>query len=209
MLVAIFGEMIYPSLIVAGNPTATADQIAAAELTYRVGILLGFLIHLVFIVLVASLYELLHAVDRERALLMVLFVAIGIAVALANMVLRFTPLVLLDGAEYRSVFTKAQLDVLALSSLQTRSGGAAFPMAVWGLWLFPFGILVARSRFLPRILGILLLVAGFGYCATSVVAIGWPEQRELFGRILMPLYVCEVPIVFWLLIKGAKVPAAA
>lgn len=204
MIVAIYGQFFFPSLVAPGDAGATARNIAAAELTYRLGILLGFVTHLVFILVVVSLYRLLADVDPSQALLMVLFVSIGVAVALDNMLNRFAPLVLLDGAEYLSAFTRPQLEALALGALRYRGSGTAVPMAFWGLWLFPFGLLVMKSRILPRLLGILLIVAGAAYLTTSVTAIVWPDHRSAVARFMMPLYFGEVPIIFWLLIKGAS-----
>lgn len=147
--------------------------------------------------------------DRGHARRIVLFVAVGVAVALGNMLHKFGPLELLSGAESWSVFTQPQLGALALGALDAHRGGSALPIAFWGLWLFPFGILVMKSGFLPRILGILLLVAGFAYLAASVTAIVAPEYRQAVWRLMTPLYFGEVPIIFWLLAKGARgVPAA-
>ena len=209
MLVAIFGEFLLPAFRVSGDAAATARNITTAELTYRVEILTGLVTHVIFLFLVVSLYQLLKDVDRGHALRMVLFVAVGVAVALGNMLHKFEPLELLSGAESWSVFTQPQLGALALGALDAHRGGSALPIAFWGLWLFPFGILVMKSGFLPRILGILLLVAGFAYLTASVTAIVVPEYRRAVWRIMTPLYFGEVPIIFWLLIKGARgVPAA-
>jgi predicted transporter len=82
-------------------------------------------------------------------------------------------------------------------------------MAFWGLWLFPFGMLVIRSRHYPRILGVMLMIAGFAYLVTSVTGLGLPAHRRLVGQWMMPLYFGELPIIFWLLIKGAKAPQPA
>ncbi len=206
MIVAIFGEFFLPVFMVPGDAAATARNITAAELTYRIGILTGFVTLVIFIFLVVSLYKLLKDVDRNLATLMVLLVSIGVAIALANLLNKFAPLVLLSGADYLSVFTKSQLDALALGFLRFHSNGVAVSTAFWGLWLFPFGILIIRSGFLPRILGILLLVAGFAYLTSSLTSIVLPDYRRVVSRLMMPLYFGEVPIIFWLLIKGAKAP---
>jgi hypothetical protein len=209
MIVAIFGEFVLPAFRVPGDAAATAHNITAAELTYRIEILTGLVTHVIFLFLVVSLYQLLKDVDRGHALRMVLFVAVGVAVALGNMLHKFDPLELLSGAESWSVFTQPQLGALALGALDAHRGGSALPIAFWGLWLFPFGILVMKSGFLPRILGILLLVAGFAYLTASVTAIVVPEYRRAVWRIMTPLYFGEVPIIFWLLIKGARRGPAA
>jgi hypothetical protein len=204
MVLGIYGEFLFPTFVVPGNAAATAGNIATAETTYRIGLLLGFVTHVVFIFLVVLLHKLLEDVDRTQAMLMVLLVSIGVAVALANALNRFAPLQVLSGADYMSVFTKPQQDALALLSLRFRSGGAAFQMGFWGLWLFPFGILVMKSGFLPRVLGLLLLVAGFAYVVSSATSIVIPIHRQVVARLLMPLYFGEVPIIFWLLLKGAN-----
>ena len=205
-IVAIFGEFFFPAFIVPGDATATARNITSAELTYRIGILTGFATHIIFIFLVVSLYNLLKDIDKRHAMLMVLMVSIGVAIALANLLHRFAPLVLLSGADYLSVFNKPQLDALALGFLRLHSNGVTVTTAFWGLWLFPFGILVIKSGFFPRILGILLMVAGFAYLTSSVTSIVLPAYRQVVSQVMMPLYFGEVPIIFWLLIKGAKLP---
>lgn len=206
MIVAIFGEFFAPTFMVPGDAVATARNITAAEPAYRLGILSGFVTLLFFIFLVERLYKLFRDVDRGQAVLMVLLVTVGVAVALANMLNKFAPLVLLSGADYLSVFTKPQLDALSLGFLRFHSSGVIVTSAFWGLWLFPFGILVIKSGFFPRILGILLMVAGVAYLTSSVTSMVLPEYRQIVNRVMMPLYFCEVPIIFWLLIKGAKAP---
>lgn len=203
-IAAIFGEFFFPAFMVPGDATATARNINAAELIYRSGILTAFVTHILFIFLVVSLYKLFKDVDKKHAMLMVLLVTIGVAVALANLLNKFAPLVLLSGADYLSVFTKPQLDAFVLGFLRFHSNGVIVTTAFWGLWLFPFGILVIKSRFFPRILGILLMVAGFAYLTTSVTSIVSPAYTHIVSRVMMPLYFGEVPIIFWL-IKGANV----
>lgn len=204
MIVAIIGEFLSPTFVVPGDAAATAQNINAGEFSYRLGILTGLVTLLLFIFLVERLYKLFRDVDRSQALLMVLLVAIGVSVALANMLNKFAPLVLLSDTDYLSVLTKPQLESLALGFLRFHSGGAIVSMAFWGLWLFPFGFLVIKSGFLPRVLGYLLLVAGFTYTITSITSLMLPEQSQLVSRIMMPLYIAEVPIILWLLIKGAS-----
>ena len=203
MILGIYGEFGFPSFLVSGDAASTAANISRSEFTYRAGILLGFVTHVVFIYLVVVLFQLLEEVDRGQALLMVLLVAIGVAVALSNMLARFAPLMLLNAGASMAAFTKSQLDALALSSIQFRRAGAVVPLGFWGLWLLPFGRLVMKSDFLPRIIGVLLIVAGVAYIAGSTIAILAPEYRQSAGRFLTPLYLGEVPVIFWLLLKGA------
>jgi hypothetical protein len=196
----------FAGFLVPGDATATARNIMAAELTYRIGILTDFVALLLFIFLVVSLYNLLKGVDKWQAMLMVLLVSVGVTIGFANLLNKIAPLILLSGADYLSVFTKPQLDALALGFLSLNSSGNTVDSAFWGLWLFPFGTLVIKSGFFPRVLGILLIVAGFGLLTSSVTSIVLPAYENVVSRVMMPLGLGEFPIIFWLLIKGAKVP---
>ena len=202
MIAGIVQEFLFPTFMVSGDAAATARNITTGEPIYRLGILLGIFSLVLFVFLVVLLYQILRSVDRGQAVLMVLLVGVGVSVSFANLILQFVPLVLLSGTGGLAALARPELEALSLSALQLHGSGSAVVSGFWGLWLFPFGILVIRSRFLPRILGILLLVAGAAYVVFSAVGIVWPEQRKLFFRILMPLFMGEVPIIFWLLIKG-------
>ena len=201
-LVDMFG---FSHFLVPGEATATARNIIADEPTYRIGILTDFVTLLIFIFLVVSLYDLFKGVDQWQAMLMVLLVAVGVTIGLANLFNKLAPLILLSGGNYLSVFTKPQLDALALGLLNLNSNGNTIAGAFWGLWLFPFGVLVIKSGFFPRVLGILLLVAGFAYLTSSVTSIVLPAYSDVVSKATMPLGFGEFPIIFWLLIEGAKV----
>jgi len=205
MIVGLVDMLGFSGFLVAGDATATARNIVAAELTFRIGILWDFGTLLLFIFLVVSLYSLLKDAAKWHAMVMVILVSVGVAVGFVNLLNKIAPLILLSGADYLSVFTKPQLDALVLGFLSLNSEGNTVDALFWGLWLFPFGILVVKSGFLPRLLGILLLVAGFAYVTSSVVAIALPAYSEVVSRAAMPLLFGEFPIIFWLLIKGAKV----
>lgn len=194
----------FPRFVVSGDATATANNIIANEQTYRTGILIGFVSLIIFIILVEGLYHLFKDVDKKHAMLMVLFVSMGIAISFVNLATKTAPLILLSGADYLSVFTKPQLDALALGFLSLHDNGSTVATAFWGLWLIPFGILVIRSDFIPKLLGILLIAAGFAYLGSSLTSLVLPDYRHIVSQIMTPLYFGEMPIIFWLLIKGAK-----
>ena len=205
-LVAIVGEFAIPSAMVPGDPAATARNITSAGTLYRVDLLIGFVTLLLFVFLVVNLHRLFQDVDRSQAMLMVVLVSIGIAVSLANMLHKFTPLVLLSDADYLSVFPRPQVEAMVLNALRQFSQGAAVSTTFWGLWLFPFGILVLRSGFIPRVFGVLLLVAGTAYLTSGVTSLALPEYRSAVSRVVMPLCFGEVPVIFWLLFKGVRMP---
>jgi hypothetical protein len=119
-------------------------------------------------------------------------------------------LTLFRGADFLAVFDKPQRDALAMLFLGLYRQGIAVNEMFWGLWLLPFGLLVMRSRFLPRILGVWLIVNGVAYVAISLIALLWPAYASLAFRAAQPALMGELAITLWLLIKGAKVePLAA
>lgn len=208
-ILAVVDEFLFPRFMVAGDAAATARNIIAGELTYRIRIVTGFLVLLLFIVVVVSLYKLFREVGRSQAVLMLALVLTGVSVSLANLILRFAPLLFLHDSGALSAFSKPQLEALALSALRLNTSGVTLTTIFWGLWLFPFGALVIKSRYFPRILGYLLFIAGTGYLVSSVTAIVFPAYRHAVNQFMMPLYFGELPIILWLAIKGAAAPESA
>ena len=205
-ILAVVDEFLFPRFTVAGDAAATARNIMAGELTYRIRILTGFVTLLLFIAVVVSLYNLFKEVDRKQSVWMLVLVLTGVAVSLANLILRFAPLIFLNDTGWLSAFSKPQLEALALTALRLNGSGATLVTIFWGLWLFPFGALVIKSRYFPRVLGILLFIAGAGYVIISVTAIALPAYRHAVTQVMMPLCFGELPIIFWLAIMGAKAP---
>lgn len=201
-----FSLMYIPSaFVVRGDATATARNIMNGESLYRLGILSQLFSQTIFIFLVLALYDLLKDVDRKQARLMVTLVAVSVAFEFVNCLNLIAPLILLSGADFLSVFTKPQLDALALVFLKVRNSGLGVVSALWGLWLLPFGVLVIKSGFIPKILGVLLIVACFAYLADSVTSIVFPAGTPVVSSITLPLGgLGELSIVLWLLVKGAK-----
>lgn len=199
----------FGQFFVSGDAAATARNILAGQAGFRLGIMTDIVTLLFFIPLLVTLYQLFRRVDRWQAIAMVILVVVGITIGIGNVLNKIAPLIVLSGAGYLSVFAKPQLDALALAFLELNSRGNTLDAVFWGLWLFPFGILVIRSGFLPRVLGILLIVAGFGYVVSSVTTLALPAYGDAVSRVMMPLLFGEFPIIFWLLIKGARVPVSA
>jgi len=206
-ILSVFGYMVLPGrFIVSGDAAATARNITAAPLLYRISIWTCLAGQILFIFLVLTLYNLFKDVDKRQARLMVVLVCVGVAAETVNIANRIAPLVLLSGAGFLSAFTQPQLESLAMGSLRWGNNLGQLLTVFWGLWLFPFGILTIRSGFFPKILGILLMVAGSGYLVTCSTSIVFPDQLHTVSKLMMPLYFGELPIVFWLLVMGAKVP---
>jgi len=192
------------TLIVPGNATATASKILANESMFRLGMAGELITSIAFIFAVLALYRLFKGVNKRHARLMVTLFAISIPISCLNVLNEIAALILLRGADFLSVFTKPQLDALAMVFLRLHSYGFVVAAIFWGLWLFPFGVLVYRSGFLPRILGVLLIINCFAYVIPSFTALLLPQYRDIVTRIALPFLLGEAAIVLWLLIKGAR-----
>ena len=202
-----FSYMYLPSLIVPGNATATANNIVASETIFHIAIIAELTEGVVAIFLSLALYRLLKGVNKEYASLMVILGAlVSVPILFLNVLNEFAALILLSGANFLSGFNQAQLDSLSMVFLNLHSQGLAVSQIFAGLWLFPFGILVYRSGFIPRIFGILLVVNGFAYLGISLVSLlSLPYGNVIDLVLLPPQALGQLSIVAWLLIKGAKV----
>ena len=200
-----FSLMYVPShFIVSGDATATASKIASSELVFRIGILCELIGFTGFIFVVRALYRLLSGVDKAQASLMVTLMLVPIPISLVSVLNEIAALMLIRGGDFLSVIDKPQREALAMLFLKVHGQGFAVAEIFWGLWLIPFGILVFKSGFLPRILGVLLVIACFGYLAGSLDTFRLLPYASIVSRFESPLTACELPIILWLLIMGAK-----
>jgi len=193
-------------LIVRGDATATASNILAHETLFRLSILGDLVGQVIFICLAIALYRLLSNVNRTQALLMVGFVLVSAAVGFLNTLNNIGALLLFRGDDFLAVLDKTQRDALGMLFVRLHSHGMFIDEIFWGLWLLPFGLLVFRSGFLPRFLGVWLMINCFGYLALSVIALFFHSYYSSAFGFLQPVLFGELAIMLWLLIKGAKVP---
>lgn len=207
--IAPINQIYLPSIyFIPGNAAQTAANIATDTLTYRLGLCAGLASCILFLLVVMNLYSLLKDVDRHQARVMVILVTIGVGVSMLTLIFQFAPLILLSGADYLSPFSKPQLDALASVFFRLRNGGNYFAIAFWALWLYPFGRLVMKSGFMPKILGVLLIIGCFGYLAVSLTGLVFPTYLQPVNQIAMPFYaVGEVSTILWLLIRGGRIPS--
>jgi uncharacterized protein DUF4386 len=201
-----FFSIVYvPSrLIVNGNAAATAANILASERLFRIGIVSELICAVEFLFLVWILYRLLGGVNKTQASLMVILGVAFVPIMCVNVLNDIAALTLLRGADFLSVFDKRQLEAMAMLFLDLHRYGFVIGW-IFGLWLFPFGLLVFKSGFLPRIIGILLIAAGFGYLADCLTPLLLPSYTNVVGKFAgIALTLGEPSIILWLLIKGAK-----
>jgi hypothetical protein len=197
------------TLFVPGDAAATADHVRASETLLRLGIASELIVATIFIFVVLALYHLFKGVNERHALAMVTLFVVSVPISFLNVLNEIAALILVRGASFLSVLEQRQLDALALLFLRLHAQGVVVAAIFWGLWLFPFGILVMRSGFIPRVLGVFLFFAGSAYLVTSFTSVLLPQYAHVVGQFAMVLEFGELPIILWLLIWGAKVQPGA
>jgi len=205
LLVAVcgtFNAMYGPSSLIApGDAATTVNNIMASESLFRLSIASDIIGQTAHIWLVLALYKLLKPVNDNHAVLMVIIGLIGVPIAMLNMLNHFAALLLLSGADYLTVFTADQLQALVMFFLDLLDHGFRIAYIPWGLWLFPLSYLIFKSGYIPRILGVLLMIGCFGYLIDFVTLLLFPNFVEVrfftfIGELLLPL---------WFLTRGVNV----
>jgi hypothetical protein len=198
----IFGIIYVPSsLIVLGDAATTASNIMANELLYRLSIVTALTLQIVYIFLALALYKLLNPVDKNNAVLMVILVLVAAPIAMLNELNHVAVLLVLSGSDFLTTFSLDQVQASVPLFLNLHEHGVFIAQIFWGLWLFPMGYLIFKSNFLPKALGILMIIGGFGYLVDSFVYFIFPDfdvtvsEFTFLGELLLPL---------WLMFKGVN-----
>ena len=203
-LPAPFALLYVPSvLIVRGNAIATADNVRNSETLLRFGMAGELFSSTVVIFAVLAFYTLLKAVSAKHARAMLVLMLISVPISYLNVLNDLAAITFARGPEFLSSFAQPQRDALVLFFLRLHNQGLVLAQIFWGLWLFPFGILIWRSGFIPRIIGVLAIIAGCGYVIASSVTLFLPASVQGIGDLAMILGVGELAFL-WLLIWGAK-----
>ena len=205
--IGIFGEaFVRGRLIVPDDPVATAARIRAAEPLWRFHIATELLLLVCAVIVLWVLFVLLRPAGRDLAVLAVFFnlIAIGIEATITLDLLRV--LFPLGNAGYLRAFTPAQVDVLARLSLRSHAHGFGVSLLFFGCFCIVIGILIYRSGYLPKAIGVLMQIAGVCYVTNTIVLIVAPALADrLFPTILLPSFVAELSFALWLLFRGVNV----
>ena len=192
-------------LFVYGDATATAANVASHESLFRLGGVCYLIGAALWTFVPLALYRLFRDVDKGLATLMVVLGCfMQVPLFFCNVVNDVAALLFARGTGYLSVFDKLQRDAFARLFLDLHHNLDLANMMFAGLWLVPFGLLVYRSRFLPRLLGVWLMIACVPYLALSTVGFLFPGREDTIFLYGQPLMFAEVATMFWLLIMGAK-----
>jgi hypothetical protein len=190
------------SLIVRGDAAATIGNILSAQPLFRLGIVAELVGQVAFVLLVLALYRVLKPVQRQHARAMVAFVLVAVTITSLNMLNQFAALYLVNGGNHLAAFDAGQLDALVLSFLDLHQAGYMIAQVFFGLWLLPLGYLIVRSGFIPKLIGVLLMIACFGYLtdvATFFLAPGFGVTVSEYT------FIGELLLMGWLLVRGVNV----
>ena len=192
--------------IVWTDASKTFENIVNSELLFRLGIVSGIITFLAFLILPLVLYKLLREVNKVYASLMVLFALVSIPISFVNILNKFSILTLISKAEYLKELEITELQTQVMLHLDYYNNGIELSQIFWGLWLFPFGYLVYKSGFLPKLLGILLMAGCFGYLITFFGGFLYSDfHKTVFSTIVgLPASIGEIGICLWLLIMGTN-----
>ena len=204
IITGLFAMFYIPSQInIRGDAVTAAQNILSNEFLFRTSIINDLISSAIWVFLVLVLYRLLKPVNERQAKLMVALVIVQIPPVFIMEAFNITSLMILKG-EILKTFELTQRQDLAMLFLKINDYGVLALELFWGLWLFPLAILVYRSRFLPRFLGVWLIIDGFALAALSFTSLLLPQYKDMVYKIAFPAMLGEMAFMLWLLIKGAK-----
>jgi hypothetical protein len=196
------------TVIVPGDAAATAAHIAASEFLFRVAIVSNLVSQIALFFFGLTTYRLFRETDRALARVLLASVLMTVGIAVVNALNSFGALVVLSGADYLEAFTADQRSAAAMVFLRLGSSiGQGLLEIFWTPYFFSLGLLVIRSRYLPRILGVLLMMMSVGYAANVLDKFLVPQfYPAAFTEVAMALGALGgIPTILWLLIKGARI----
>ena len=201
VLVAILGDFFIKRVVIAGDPAATVTNLLAHEATYRTGFGIGLLGNAIYIVLTVLFYRLFRPVGRTIVLLMAFFGLAGCTTQIVAGIFQLAPLVILRDSQLASAFPIEQLRAAALVSLKLYSQTFYISFVMFALFDFMLGYLIYESTFLPRILGILMMIAG-----VAAMTFVYPPLGTALKMVVLPVGgLAEVALMLWLIFKGVNV----
>ena len=194
-------------LIIWGNAAETYNNIVSNESLFKLGILSDLILYTTFIFLSLALYKLLQKTNKNVARTMVILVLISVPISYVNLISKLDILSLINGTEILKPTALNLKYSKVMTLLESHNNGILLVEIFWGLWLFPFGYLVYKSGIIPKIMGVFLMIACFGYLADFLGYFLFPEE---FGETVIPTIasisqaIGEMGICLWLLFIGAK-----
>ncbi len=186
-----------------------AEQVNRAIVTqvssFRLGVVVALTSAFLFLVAAWGLYVLLRPVHEQLALLFLLLNAVGVAIQCASMLPLLSALLQGDASSHMQAYSPAQLEGLSYLSINVYRTGFVTAQLFFGMWLFPLGYLIYKSGFLPRFLGVLLLLDGCGVLLWFLQGLLLPTHQAISYPGLAVSFVAEAGLALWLIVKGVKI----
>lgn len=192
-----------PKIFVSGDTIASAQNILKYEFLFRTSIYSGLITNTIWVALVWVFYQLFRTVNDRYAKLLVASVVVQVPVAFVQAGLSIATVITLKG-EILNSFELVQRQDLAMAFLKIKDYCVSALVLFYGLWLFPLAILIYQSAFIPRFLGVWLIINGVVYVLLSFANIVLPEYKDIVFTYGMPAMFGELVLMFWLLIKGVR-----
>jgi len=176
---------------------ATIQNLTVHRTLFCLAIFAEVIANLFYLLLALALYRLFQGVNKIQAMLLVLFVCIGTVMDFVNLQNRLAILTLID--------SHPQADQV-LFYINNFRNGIRVNELFWGLWLFPLGYLIYKSAYIPKMIGIILMIGCFGYVADSIGSFFFPAFNELniANYLIIPASIGELATCLWLLIAGVR-----
>ena len=208
VILGFYGIMYVPSqVLVIGNAPSTFDNLLQNEFLFRTAIFTHLLNTVVFTMMVLIFYQMFSGVHRYLSLLMVALVILHLSFEFGSEAMNYTALLIAKGQFLPSLELLQRQEWVYLFLRTAKFGSVGLAIAFWGLWMIPLGLLVYKSRFIPRALGILLIAGGTAYIVDGMYFILFPGSGGLFkSAMLLVSAIAEISFVCWLLIKGVQFP---
>lgn len=194
-------------IMVSGDSARTIVNLRNLETLFRIGLVAGLACQVLYILLPLSLYRLLKPVDEPKARLMAVLAIASVPISFVAYSHKVDVLSLLNASDWSGGFSAAQIDAQIMLALRSYNNTISVASLFWGLWLLPFGYLVFKSGFLPKILGLFLMAGCFSYVIDLICSMLWPAAYAASGIssfISIPSAIGEIGTALWLLIMGAK-----
>lgn len=205
-ITGMFGLMYVPSkIIVEGDAAATAANMLEHETLYRLGVLSNLVCQTAFVFLALALKRLFKNVNKLLTNMLVSLVLVSVPIAFVNTISQMGALLVLKEPEMLKALSQKQLIALSSFFIHLSDQGNMIVEIFWGLWLFPFGLLVYQSGFIPKLFGVLLIIGCVGYLVQSFISVVLPEFLKVVSIVTsITGTIGEIPVMLYLLIKGAK-----
>lgn len=206
LVIGVFNFFYIPDRIyVSGDATSTTRNILESEGLFRLGILSNLIGQIIFLFLGLLLYQLFEEVNKARARVMLVLIVASVPISFLIMLNQVGCLALMKDLNLLAAFDESQRQALSMWLYDLYNDEIKVVGILWGLWLYPLGTLVIRSGFMPRILGVLLIVGCFAYLVDSFSLLLIPEFHHSISNLMaLPMAVGEIFMSGWLLFGGIK-----